>query len=217
MIKNNLSLFILFLALSQIIFSNDEELKKFIEVDKELYNKEKLDKIKELNLPEVNKEKRYITKEGVRELEKVYNVYLDMKVNVYVPLEVVSDINIYATVLGNEILEIPFDLELNRRPEKNNYYSIKYSDMVFDIDNDGEEDTYIYSPKYINERIETNNYVKIYGERISNEGSYKKRIYMTVEIRRGIVRTEDKNVQKISNFNINFINYNLCKNNGKSL
>ena len=130
MIKNNLSLFILFLALSQIIFSNDEELKKFIEVDKELYNKEKLDKIKELNLPEVNKEKRYITKEGVRELEKVYNVYLDMKVNVYVPLEVVSDINIYATVLGNEILEIPFDLELNRRPEKNNYYSIKYSDMV---------------------------------------------------------------------------------------
>jgi len=176
MIKNNLSLFILFLALSQIIFSNDEELKKFIEVDKELYNKEKLDKIKELNLPEVNKEKRYITKEGVRELEKVYNVYLDMKVNVYVPLEVVSDINIYATVLGNEILEI------NRRPEKNNYYSIKYSDMVFDIDNDGEEDTYIYSPKYINERIETNNYVKIYGERISNEGSYKKRIYMTVEI-----------------------------------
>ena len=28
MIKNNLSLFILFLALSQIIFSNDEELKK---------------------------------------------------------------------------------------------------------------------------------------------------------------------------------------------
>ena len=60
MIKNNLSLFILFLALSQIIFSNDEELKKFIEVDKELYNKEKLDKIKELNLPEVNKEKRYI-------------------------------------------------------------------------------------------------------------------------------------------------------------
>lgn len=71
---------------------------------------------------------------------------------------------------------------MNRRPEKNNYYSIKYSDMVFDIDNDGEEDTYIYSPKYINERIETNNYVKIYGERISNEGSYKKRIYMTVEI-----------------------------------
>ena len=133
MIKNNLSLFILFLALSQIIFSNDEELEKFIEVDKELYNKEKLDKIKELNLPEVNKEKRYITKEGVRELEKVYNVYLDMKVNVYVPLEIVSDINIYATVLGNEILEIPFDLELNRRPEKNNYYSIKYSDMVLSI------------------------------------------------------------------------------------
>lgn len=182
MIKNKLNLFVLFLALSQIIFSNGGETEEFIEVDKELYNKEKLDKIKELNLPEVNKDKRYITKEGIRELEKVYNVYLDMKVNVYVPLEIVSDIDIYATVLGNEILEIPFDLELNRRPEKNNYYSIKYSDMVFDIDNDGEEDTYIYSPKYINERIETNNYVKIYGEKISNEGIYKKRIYMTVEI-----------------------------------
>lgn len=182
MIKARLNLFIFFLILSQIIFSTEIETEKFIEVDKELYDKEKLAKIKELPLPEPNKENKYITKEGVRYLEKVYNVYLDMKVNVYVPLEIVSDVNIYATVLGNEILEIPFDLELNRKPEKNNYYSIKYSDMVLDIDNDGEDDTYIYSPKYINERVETNNYVKIYGEKISNEGIYKKRIYMTVEV-----------------------------------
>ncbi|WP_294659365.1 hypothetical protein [uncultured Fusobacterium sp.] len=182
MIKARLNLFIFFLILSQIIFSSEIETEKFIEVDKELYDKEKLAKIKELPLPEPNKENKYITKEGVRYLEKVYNVYLDMKVNVYVPLEIVSDVNIYATVLGNEILEIPFDLELNRKPEKNNYYSIKYSDMVLDIDNDGEDDTYIYSPKYINERVETNNYVKIYGEKISNEGIYKKRIYMTVEV-----------------------------------
>lgn len=182
MIKARLNLFIFFLILSQIIFSSEIEIEKFIEVDKELYDKEKLAKIKELPLPEPNKENKYITKEGVRYLEKVYNVYLDMKVNVYVPLEIVSDVNIYATVLGNEILEIPFDLELNRKPEKNNYYSIKYSDMVLDIDNDGEDDTYIYSPKYINERVETNNYVKIYGEKISNEGIYKKRIYMTVEV-----------------------------------
>lgn len=182
MIKARLNLFIFFLILSQIIFSSEIETEKFIEVDKELYDKEKLAKIKELPLPESNKENKYITKEGVRYLEKVYNVYLDMKVNVYVPLEIVSDVNIYATVLGNEILEIPFDLELNRKPEKNNYYSIKYSDMVLDIDNDGEDDTYIYSPKYINERVETNNYVKIYGEKISNEGIYKKRIYMTVEV-----------------------------------
>lgn len=182
MIKARLNLFIFFLILSQIIFSSEIETEKFIEVDKELYDKEKLAKIKELPLPEPNKENKYITKEGVRYLEKVYNVYLDMKVNVYVPLEIVSDVNIYATVLGNEILEISFDLELNRKPEKNNYYSIKYSDMVLDIDNDGEDDTYIYSPKYINERVETNNYVKIYGEKISNEGIYKKRIYMTVEV-----------------------------------
>lgn len=182
MIKARLNLFIFFLILSQIIFSSEIETEKFIEIDKELYDKEKLAKIKELPLPEPNKENKYITKEGVRYLEKVYNVYLDMKVNVYVPLEIVSDVNIYATVLGNEILEIPFDLELNRKPEKNNYYSIKYSDMVLDIDNDGEDDTYIYSPKYINERVETNNYVKIYGEKISNEGIYKKRIYMTVEV-----------------------------------
>lgn len=182
MIKARLNLFIFFLILSQIIFSSEIETEKFIEVDKELYDKEKLAKIKELPLPEPNKENKYITKEGVRYLEKVYNVYLDMKVNVYVPLEIVSDVNIYATVLGNETLEIPFDLELNRKPEKNNYYSIKYSDMVLDIDNDGEDDTYIYSPKYINERVETNNYVKIYGEKISNEGIYKKRIYMTVEV-----------------------------------
>ena len=110
MIKNNLSLFILFLALSQIIFSNfalvynkmpHREPVWLMPYCKKEYRKEAVDKIKELNLPEVNKEKRYITKEGIRELEKVYNVYLDMKVNVYVPLEIVSDINIYATDFRN--------------------------------------------------------------------------------------------------------------------
>lgn len=171
-----------FLILYQLIFSKGIVEEEFIEVDKNLYEKEKLEKIKELKVPEVSESGVYETDEGIRELEKVYNVYLDMRVNVYVPLEIISDIDIYATVLGEEILEIPFDVELNRRPEKNDYYSIRYSDIVLDIDGDGVNDTYIYSPKYINERVETNNYVKIYGENISTEGVHKKRVYMTVEI-----------------------------------
>lgn len=71
---------------------------------------------------------------------------------------------------------------MNRKPEKQNYYSVKYSESVIDIDNDGKPDTYIHSPKYINERISKDNYVKIYGENISKEGKHKKTVYITVEV-----------------------------------
>lgn len=118
----------------------------------------------------------------VRKLEKTYTVMLESRVNVFVPLEVISDINIDAVLIGDQIAEIPFEIELNRKPEKKDYYSIKYSENILDIDNDGQMDTYIYSPQYINEKISKDNTVKIYGEKISKEGTHKKKVYVTVEV-----------------------------------
>ncbi|WP_291255901.1 hypothetical protein [Fusobacterium sp.] len=118
----------------------------------------------------------------VRKLEKTYTVMLESRVNVFVPLEVISDINIDAVLVGDQIAEIPFEIELNRKPEKKDYYSIKYSENILDIDNDGQMDTYIYSPQYINEKISKDNTVKIYGEKISKEGTHKKKVYVTVEV-----------------------------------
>lgn len=118
----------------------------------------------------------------VRLLEKTYTVMLESKVNIFVPLEVITDINIETTVIGDQIVDIPFEIELNRKPEKENYYSIKYSENIIDIDGDGMPDTYIFSPKYINEKISKDNFVRIYGENITNEGTHKKDVYITVEI-----------------------------------
>lgn len=118
----------------------------------------------------------------VRLLEKTYTVMLESKVNIFVPLEVITDINIETTVVGDQIVDIPFEIELNRKPEKENYYSIKYSENIIDIDGDGAPDTYIFSPKYINDKISKDNFVRIYGENISKEGTHKKDIYITVEV-----------------------------------
>ena len=118
----------------------------------------------------------------IRILEKTYTVMLEAKVNVFVPLEVITDIDIKGTVIGEQILDIPFEIELNRKPEKENYYSIKYSENVIDIDADGKFDTYIFSPQYINERVVKDNFVRVYGENISQEGAYRKNVYITIEV-----------------------------------
>lgn len=133
-------------------------------------------------IPEIKKSGTDIDGEDLRYLEKTYTVMMEAKVDVFIPLEVISDINIEATVIGNQIKEIPFEVELNRVPEKKDYYSIKYSESIIDIDGDGNPDTYIHSPKYINEKISKDNYVKIYGEKISKEGKHNKTIYVTVEV-----------------------------------
>lgn len=123
-----------------------------------------------------------IDEEGnIRNLEKNFTVMIEAKVNVFIPLEIVSDINIDATVYGNQIVEVPFEIELNKEPEKKNYYRLKYSETEIDIDSDGKIDTYIYSPEFINARYIKDNYVKIYGDKISREGDYTKKVYITVE------------------------------------
>lgn len=118
----------------------------------------------------------------IRTLEKTYTVMVEAKVNVFVPLEVITDINIKESVIGDQILDIPFEIELNRKPEKNDYYTIKYSENIIDIDSDGEYDTYIFSPQYINDKVSRDNFVRVYGESISREGTYRKDVYITVEI-----------------------------------
>ena len=139
-------------------------------------------------IPEIPTSGVDLDEEDLRYLEKTYTVMMEAKVNVFIPLEVISDINIETTVIGDQIKEIPFEIELNRKPEKENYYSIKYSESMIDIDQDGKMDTYIHSPAFINEKITKDNYVKIYGENISKEGKHNKVVYVTVEIGNSILR-----------------------------
>ncbi|MGL4861581.1 hypothetical protein [Cetobacterium sp.] len=149
------------------------------------------DEWKDLNLPIIEDMPQMPVLEGykedldgkkLRKLQKTYTVALGTKVNVFIPLEVMTDIDIEATIIGNQIAQIPFDIELNRTPEKKDYYSVKYSKNELDIDDDGEIDTFIYSSKYINERVSKDNYVKIFGEKISRDGIHKKKVYVTIEV-----------------------------------
>lgn len=115
-------------------------------------------------------------------LQKNYTALLESKLNVFVPLEILSDIDINAVVIDSEELNIPFEIELNKEPEKKDYYKLKFSETEIDVDNDGKIDTYIYSPKYINQRIVRENYVNIKGSNISKDGDYYKKIYITIEV-----------------------------------
>lgn len=116
------------------------------------------------------------------QLQKNYTAILESRMNVFVPLEIISDVEINAMVIDNEELNIPFEVELNKAPNKKDYYKLKFSETEIDIDNDGKIDTYIYSPKYINQRIVKENYVQIKGENISKDGDYYKKIYITIEV-----------------------------------
>lgn len=116
-------------------------------------------------------------------LENQYTADVDIKLNVFVPLEILSDIDINAIIIDDENLDIPFEIELNRKPEKKDQYKIKFSETDIDIDKDGKVDTHIYSSSpYVNDKIVTGNGVKIEGKKISKDGKYKKKVYITLEI-----------------------------------
>lgn len=117
------------------------------------------------------------------QLEKVSTFHLETKVNVFVPLEIISDVEIKALVIDDQKLIVPFELEMNKEPDKSNFYSLNYSETEIDIDGDGSIDTKIYSPKYINQKIVSDNYLHIDGANISKEGVHKKRVYVTVELK----------------------------------
>lgn len=119
----------------------------------------------------------------IRKLLKNTTVMLEAQVKVSVPLEIIADVDIETLVIDDEKLEIPFDIELNKEPDIKDYYRIKYSENNIDIDKDGQVDTIIYSPKFLNTRIVEDNIVSIDGAKISKEGTHKKKIYMTIEVK----------------------------------
>ncbi|MBC2857011.1 hypothetical protein H3N56_11260 [Cetobacterium sp. 2A] len=120
---------------------------------------------------------------SVRKLLSNTTVMIESKLNVVVPLEIISDIDIKAMVVDDERVEVPFSFELNKTPDIQNHYKVKYSEDKIDIDKDGKIDTYIYSPKFLNKRIIDDNMVVIEGENISKDGVHEKKIYMTIEVK----------------------------------
>ena len=140
----------------------------------------KLPELPTENLIEVDNQGNYI---GERILEKNITVYLESKVKIFVPLEIISDIDIEALVIDDQHLEIPFEIELNKTPKRKDYYKLHYSENKIDIDLDGEIDTYIYSSPFINHKILKDNILYIDGSKISKEGTFKKKIYMTIEVK----------------------------------
>ncbi len=115
-------------------------------------------------------------------LEDSYTINLDTKVYAVVPLEIITDVDIKALIIDDQELTIPFDLEMNKEPDKQNFYVLNYSETEIDIDGDGILDTFIYSPKYINKKVVKDNYLYIDGKNITREGVHKKKVYITVEL-----------------------------------
>lgn len=109
-------------------------------------------------------------------------IIMMMETEIKVPLEIISDIEIQAMVIDDQEISVPFEIEMNKEPEKKDYYKLHYSENEIDIDNDGKVDTHIYSNRFINSKIEKNNKVVIEGKNISKEGYHEKVIYLTVEI-----------------------------------
>lgn len=120
---------------------------------------------------------------GIRKLEYNTTVMLQVKLKVNVPLEIVSDVDIEAMIIDDQKIEVPFDIELNKEPDRKDYYKIKYSETEIDIDKDGQIDTKIYSPPFLNTRIVEDNIVYIDGAKISKEGTHKRKVFMTIEVR----------------------------------
>lgn len=129
--------------------------------------------------PEINEDGDIKT----RKLLKIGNINLKIKAKVIVPLEVISDIDIKALIIDDDNLKIPFELELSKNPGLLNIYKLNFSSTKIDIDNDGNIDTEIFTNNKIDKRIIQDNYIKIIGKNISKEGTHKKRIYVTVEVR----------------------------------
>ena len=108
-------------------------------------------------------------------------IIMKMETEIEVPLEIISDTEIQALIIDDQRAVVPFEIEMNKEPDKKDYYKLNYSEIEIDIDEDGEVDTKIYSNEFINSKIEKENYVVIEGKNISKEGYHEKIIYLTVE------------------------------------
>ena len=54
----------------------------------------------------------------IRKLEQNTTILMNVQLKVEVPLEIVSDVDINAMVIDDMKLEIPFEIELNKKPDK---------------------------------------------------------------------------------------------------
>ena len=112
---------------------------------------------------------------------EVKTIVMKMETEIVVPLEIISDVEIQAMVIDDQKVTVPFEIEMNKEPDKKDYYKLNYSETEIDIDDDGKTDTYIYSNDYIKSKIEKDKRVEIQGENISKEGYHEKIIYLTIE------------------------------------
>ncbi|MGL4652736.1 hypothetical protein [Cetobacterium sp.] len=117
-----------------------------------------------------------------RKLLSTGNLEIALEADVIVPLEIISDIEIKALIVDDENLKIPFEVELNKKPERGGIYKLHFSKTALDIDDDGVIDTEIFASQNIDSKIVKDNYVKITGKNISKEGTHHKRVYITVEV-----------------------------------
>lgn len=117
-----------------------------------------------------------------RKLLIIDSVEARVKAQVIVPLEVISNVDIKALVIDDQEVTVPFQLELNKKPDRENFYKINFSQKEIDIDKDGRIDTTIYVNEKINSKTIRDNYVKIEGKNISKEGTHRKKVYITVEV-----------------------------------
>ena len=108
-------------------------------------------------------------------------VFMGMKTEIVVPLEIISDVEIQAMVIDDQEIEVPFEIEFNKTPDRDKTYKIGYTQTEIDIDEDGKTDTYIYSNTNIDSKILKDNKVVIQGKNISKEGYHEKTVYITVE------------------------------------
>lgn len=136
-------------------------------------------------LPAIPIEKVEETEDGniiTRRLLNTGTLEVQLQADVVVPLEIISDIEIKALVVDDENLEVPFEVELNKKPDRAGIYKLNFSKTALDIDDDGVIDTEIFASQNINSKIIKDNYVKITGKNISKEGTHRKRVYITVEV-----------------------------------
>ncbi|MGL5725731.1 hypothetical protein [Cetobacterium sp.] len=136
-------------------------------------------------LPGVPIEKVEETEDGMvttRRLLSTGSLETRLEADVVVPLEIISDIEVKALIVDDENLEVPFEVELNKKPERAGIYRLNFSKTALDIDDDGVIDTEIFASQNIDSKIIKDNYVKITGKNISKEGTHRKRVYITVEV-----------------------------------
>lgn len=147
-----------------------------------------------------------------RKLEKTYTVRLEAKVDIRIPLEIATDVDLEIDLVGNERKKGNFDIELTKAPKENSTYHIVYinpynsnlggdNDVFLDMDDDGLVDTYIKSEDITKSNVTTegnkhifkNNEYVVVGDNLrfrlntnGNTSTYKKTIYMTVEMGVGV-------------------------------